>query len=118
MSLLHKIRVTKFSKGISGDIISNKFPTNSPSAFCTKIMQKQYSLHIISMRNTSRAFLGLSNICIYIYIYIYMYIYIYIYIYTDKSNSEYNNLIQYISYQSSPNTKKARKLELHLTTIL
>ena len=29
ISLLHKIRVTKFPKGISGDVISSKFPTNT-----------------------------------------------------------------------------------------
>ena len=38
--VLHKIRVTKFSKGISGEVVFSKFLTNNLPVFRTKIMQK------------------------------------------------------------------------------
>ena len=72
----------KFSKGISGETISNKFPKNSPPVLHTEIMQKQHTLHIISIRNKSRVFLQLSNIYIYIHIYINI-------IYIHKKNQLY-----------------------------
>ena len=46
ISLLQKIRVTKFPKGISGDVISSKFPTNTPPVFHTETMQKQHSFKL------------------------------------------------------------------------
>ena len=58
------MRVIKFQKDISREVISRKFPTNISTVFHTETTQKQHSPQVIVMWNTCRVFVELSYIYI------------------------------------------------------